>query len=136
MINETMTWEPAKARWRKMYRGRMYTVSCYRLASPPTKVGSYKAANDWWVAKRAEIDGPAPKRPHEWALRQLAERLAWAQGHGKAGTARSIREDMEILEDDRDGDLHPSIGHSLLGDQTSYAVWAERLVGHSRCLWP
>ncbi len=129
MINNTMTWEPAKARWRKMYRGRMFTVSCSRLGCPPTKVGSYKAANDWWVAKRAEIDGQTPAHPHEWVLRSLADRLAWAQGHGKADMARSIRQDVEMLEGDRDGDVHPSIAFSLLGGQVAQAVWQDRLEG-------
>src|SRR3954447_7940393 len=87
MINDSMTWEPAKARWRKMYRGRMYTVSCSRLGCPPTKLDSYKAANDWWLAKRAEIDAKAPPHPHEQILRSLADRLAWAQGHGNADLA-------------------------------------------------
>lgn len=56
-----MSWEPAPAcRWVKMYRGVRYRVSCSDLHLPPSqcnKEDSYLHANNWWIRKRAEIDG-------------------------------------------------------------------------------
>jgi integrase len=52
----SMTWQPDKARWRKIYRGKLYHVTCSELASPPTKGESATDANKWWQSKRAEID--------------------------------------------------------------------------------
>jgi integrase len=124
-----MTWEPSKARWRKMYKGKVHTISCATLGCPPSKVASYKAANDWWVAKRAEIDGrtPVPIHPHDSVMRQISDRLAWAQGHGRADIARACRMNLEMLEGDRENDLGASIAYTLLGGQESQSVWEERL---------
>ena len=38
-IQDLMTWEPRKDRWRKIYKGKLYTVSCYRLGVPPVIPG-------------------------------------------------------------------------------------------------
>lgn len=54
-----MTWDDGQSRWKKMYRGKTYTVVPSTLNRPPTKLGSYQAANDWWLAKRRELDAPA-----------------------------------------------------------------------------
>jgi integrase len=39
-----------------MYKGQRFTVACSVLGVPPTKEQSYQAANQWWDAKKAEID--------------------------------------------------------------------------------
>jgi hypothetical protein len=52
-----MSWEPTRARWWKQYRGKRYLVSCKQLGTPATKEQSYRAANEWWARKRAEVDG-------------------------------------------------------------------------------
>src|SRR5271166_4223565 len=57
-----MTWEKSKQRWRKMYQGRIYTVSPQTLGCPPTKDESYQAANGWWEAKLTEIKGQPSTR--------------------------------------------------------------------------
>jgi hypothetical protein len=57
-----MTWEKSKQRWRKMYQGRIYTVSPRSLGCPPTKDESYQAANGWWEAKLTEIKGQPSTR--------------------------------------------------------------------------
>ena len=47
-------------RWRKMYKGERYEVYCSQLNLPEdqwTELGSYQARNEWWAAKKAEIDG-------------------------------------------------------------------------------
>jgi hypothetical protein len=43
------------ARWRKMFKGQIFLVSCNQLGTEATKEGSWKAANAWWTAKRAEL---------------------------------------------------------------------------------
>lgn len=57
-----MSWQGApQYRWRKMYRGVSYVVTCAELRSPRlTQEGSGKLADDWWRAKKAEIDGLTP----------------------------------------------------------------------------
>jgi integrase len=51
-----MSWIPRQKRWMKMYRGKRYAVSCRQLRVPATKDDSWRAANDWWEAKQAELD--------------------------------------------------------------------------------
>ena len=53
----SMTWIPGRKGWMKEENGKKYAVRCRQLGRPETKEGSYQAANDWWQAKRAEIDG-------------------------------------------------------------------------------
>jgi hypothetical protein len=77
-----MTWEPVPRRWRKMYRGEVYTVSCRELDAPETKDGSRGQANEWWTAKRAELDArPKPVKPilHPIIRAEMEERRVWAQ---------------------------------------------------------
>ena len=62
-LKTEMTWEKAKLRWRKMHKGKIHTVSCEALGVPATKEGSYRAANAWWWAKRAELDGATDEAP-------------------------------------------------------------------------
>lgn len=52
-----MTFDKKQARWKKMYKGKMFVVSCHALNAPATKLDSMEAANGWWISKRAEIDG-------------------------------------------------------------------------------
>jgi hypothetical protein len=59
-----MIWELGSRRWRKVYKGKAYTLSCRDLKVPQTQDVSYQAANAWWTAKRAEIDNP-PHRPSQ-----------------------------------------------------------------------
>lgn len=53
-----MTWEKARCRWRKMHKGRVYTVSCDQLGMPATKDASWQAANAWWLRKAQELHVP------------------------------------------------------------------------------
>jgi len=52
-----MTWDEARKRWTKYHRGldgkyHNITVSCHQLGcSDRTKMGSYQAANKWWLEK-------------------------------------------------------------------------------------
>jgi integrase len=53
-----MTWKPETGRWRKMHRGKWYSVSCKQLGVPDTKEASWKAANEWWETQAALADIP------------------------------------------------------------------------------
>jgi integrase len=74
-----MTWVPGRRLWRKVYRGKTYTVSCRQLVEQgysllaETKEGSYLAANLWWSSKEDQIEAERKKaeRPVS-ALEQLA----------------------------------------------------------------
>src|SRR5579885_1257724 len=83
-IQDLMTWEPTKARWRKIYQGKLYTISCYRLGVPSTKEESYKAANAWWLARKTEIDGT---QAASHLIRELERRRDWCRLRGEAGQA-------------------------------------------------
>lgn len=68
-----------------MYNGTVYTIFCSELDLPEdkwTKLGSYQAANEWWVAKRAEIDSsPAHVFPPdtEEAIHTLKRKLDYSE---------------------------------------------------------
>src|SRR5262245_45036400 len=71
-----MSWDAEQTRWTKMYRGRRYTVACGVLGKPATKGQSAEAANAWWIAKRAEIDGALKPEPtHKIALTNALDAL-------------------------------------------------------------
>ncbi|WP_020469300.1 site-specific integrase [Zavarzinella formosa] len=77
------------ARWRKTYKGHEYSVTCAELGLPESEwseLGSYQAANTWWLAKRAEIDTQPSTRPlppeTEDVLRSLKAKRKFAQQEG------------------------------------------------------
>jgi hypothetical protein len=81
-----MTWDPGPRRWRKVYKGITYTVSCRDLKVPQTKDVSYQTANAWWTAKRADIDkstSPPSDRHHERVISKLEKRLEWCLANGE-----------------------------------------------------
>jgi integrase len=58
-----MNWVPKTRRWKKMYLGTLYSVSCRQLGTPATKEGSWRAANGWWETQQREIDaGPVDEQ--------------------------------------------------------------------------
>ncbi len=84
-LYEAGTWEgPPNYRWVKMYKGTRYRVTCQELGAMVwTKEATARLANDWWKKKKAEIDGVAvASHPHAEPLRDLGERLAYAQRQG------------------------------------------------------
>lgn len=84
-----MTWERSKLRWRKMYRGKVYTVSCKELDLPPTKEASYQAANAWWRAKLVQLGGEARPGTHA-VVRGLQKRLDWARENHRDDLANEV----------------------------------------------
>ncbi len=72
-----MSWIPKLRRWSKMYRGRRYVVSCRQLGTPETKEGSYKAANEWWRQKLADIGRQADPLANNPFMETLREMNRW-----------------------------------------------------------
>jgi len=82
------TFKGRHARWRKLYKGVAYTVNCSDLGLPEelwTELGSYQAANEWWVQKRAELDsGVRPVPPEvERVIKTLRTKKAVLAAEGK-----------------------------------------------------
>lgn len=76
------------ARWRKNYNDKKFTVYCSELDLPEelwTELGSYQAANDWWIKKKAEIDaGIRPVPPEvEQVIKTLRTKKAMLAAEGK-----------------------------------------------------
>ena len=131
-----MTWDFDNRRWRKLHRGRRYVVSCRQLGVPETKEASFRAANEWWERKLAEVEALQPPSPHQPVVDELRRREAWSRRHdpGSAGLlAAEIREVSGLGE----GELHPSLAREgYLGSPSARAVWADRLARQPEELVP
>lgn len=82
------TFNGRHARWRKRYMDELYTLYCSDLGLPEelwTELGSYQAANDWWVKKKAEIDaGIRPVLPEvEQVIKTLRTKKTVLAAEGK-----------------------------------------------------
>jgi hypothetical protein len=55
-----MTWVAESRRWRKLYKGKWYSVSCKQLGTAGSKEASCKAANDWWDGQKRLADSAPP----------------------------------------------------------------------------
>jgi len=55
-----MTWVPGSRRWRKLYKGKWYAISCRQLGTEGTKEASWKAANEWWEREQGLADSAPP----------------------------------------------------------------------------
>jgi integrase len=93
-LKPEMTWEKAKLRWRKMYRGKVYTISCEALGAPTSKEASATAANAWWRQKRAELDSTLPEQKLDASVIDLQRRHEWARQHGEHATADRLGEQL------------------------------------------
>jgi hypothetical protein len=51
-----MTWVAGSRRWRKLYKGKWYSISCKLLGTEETKEGSWRAANEWWEREKGKAD--------------------------------------------------------------------------------
>jgi len=74
-ITPLMSWVKAGRRWLKQYKGKTYAISCRQLGVGETKEDSAAAANAWWRAKQAELDGPEP--PTDAEIDREAGRRNW-----------------------------------------------------------
>jgi hypothetical protein len=70
----TLTWIPARRGWMKEYKGRKYAISWRQLGVTESKDASYQPANEWWKAKKAEIDAAGVQR------QTVAQHIAAAVG--------------------------------------------------------
>jgi len=53
-----MTWDGSpNYRWRKMFKNKIFTITCAELNAPRTLVGSYQAANSWWKSIEKSASG-------------------------------------------------------------------------------
>jgi len=121
-----MTWEPNKSRWRKMHRGKIYTVTCETLGQPATKEASYRAANQWWEEKKAELEAHQPAHPHRAVLEVIERRMDWAAAH-QPDLVPVLEDDLEIVKALPEGDR---FAWAFLGEQRQWEVWADRLARH------
>lgn len=121
-----LTWEQGPRRWRKVYRGHTYTISCRELGAPENKEQSYQLANAWWEKKKAAIDAEN-RTSDDLIVKTLRERLAWAQEKGELELARHIEEHIENDRLYRD-EMRPSV-HRLwvLGGPEVGLIWDDRL---------
>ena len=128
MIRTMMTWQAARRRWRKWYKGILYQVSCDQLGCPDTKADSYQAANAWWTAKKAEIDSQKPACKFASEIKTLEQRRDWLRAHGQADQAAGYTGLIKDLSDGKLDDLHPTVVGELVhtGDRWD-AVWNDRL---------
>jgi integrase len=126
MIKPMMTWEASQRRWRKIYKGKLYVISCRQLGAPETKVESYQAANAWWVKKRAEIDGQRPPHPYDHVIREMEKRRDWLISHGLNPDAYvTWMQEVESWKAEKADPLHPSIVAELV--RPSQEVWDDRV---------
>lgn len=78
-----MTWNDKSGRWFKKFHGKPIAVSVKKLAaqfpdlvSAETKIGSYRAANEWWRIKEAQLTLEANSNDLQSLLQQQAS-LHW-----------------------------------------------------------
>jgi integrase len=55
-----MTWVSGSRRWRKLYKGKWYSISCRQLCTEETKEASWKVANEWWEGEQRKADSAPP----------------------------------------------------------------------------
>jgi len=135
-----LTWDARNRRWRVMYRGKRYVVSCRQLGAPETKEGSYRKANEWWHARKHELDSDlwSPGWQGRWreanpasAFYQhsriaIAERQReWCLRHGETDLADQLAARIEVLKTlgpDDEPPLDPSTEENI----RSHVSWAWR----------
>lgn len=131
-----MTWEGhPHYRWRKMYKGTRYSVLCSELGIPSTqwtKDDSYQAANQWWTAKKLELD--AGNLEHQKAIEahdypevpELRQRVEYLKRHGEDDKADVIEAEIVSIKSNP-----PGIGSPLSVDVQSRIQTFQLLTGIS-----
>ncbi|SIO67782.1 Site-specific recombinase XerD [Singulisphaera sp. GP187] len=122
-----LTWEQGTRRWKKVYMGKSYTVSCRALGVPGTKLESYQAANAWWAAKKTEIDGQPPSHAYQQILDELERRKAWAVASAPDQVPR-LEETIAEVRGQEVAELSNSAASAFwLGGDAGQVVWSDRL---------
>jgi integrase len=142
-----MRWNVVLKRWEKMYKGNRLYVVPKTLNCPPTKEASVDAANDWFIARRSEIDGVPKSEPtHDEALtnalialpdaaaalfsddqeqKDEALRVIMEHYHAQRPTRKAtveakvtkVTQEMQRLMDEPGPDLERTVG-------TQFAAWS------------
>ena len=123
-----MTWEPVKARWKKIFRGKSYTISCTTLGVPPSKTASYQAANAWWEDKKAEIEAAVPPHPMASVVAELERRRDWSDGQDDHETSKFLDGLASQARQESGPDSVTDMYY--LGTPEARAMWQDRL-GHA-----
>src|SRR5262245_56615821 len=110
-----MSWIGSQKRWTKMYRGHRYAISCKALGVPPRKEASWQAANRWWEAKQAELDGQHEAETVKPGTPQAIARLleAW-KGAPLLDEADASLTMLEIMHEFKDKPLPPEVAEAVL----------------------
>jgi hypothetical protein len=118
-----MCWVPNRRLWRKVYRGKVYMISCRQLRElgydqgpnalliDDTKTGSYVAANSWWAKKEHELEAERRKTERQpTAMEQLVLAYANVPPEQWPEALRNCDETGQIVvpgETPLDPDVHP-----------------------------
>jgi integrase len=133
-----LTWDANTKRWLKKHQGKMYSVSCRQLGTPPTKEASASAANAWWLQKQAEIDQkasePTPLEQMRAAVNVLAlvEEFKTADRETKMRIAEAVLGPAKIKEMEEGVDF--ILGTPQDHDRTIGAQVAEWLKGQKAAM--
>ena len=116
-MERLMSWIEKRKGWMKFYKGKPYSVSCKQLGIvPPNEIKSIQAANDWWIAKQAELDAKTePTLSYETEVLQKVN--AWAAANGQV-------EPFPIYEDEKENRLTWQAISS-----EARAIWLDRIKG-------
>jgi hypothetical protein len=87
-----MSWQGAPYyRWRRMYQGVRYVVTCEELNAPLfTEEGSYRLANRWWREKMAELTKPTPEEEIKTRYQKEDLREKIAEGEAARGMLAAL----------------------------------------------
>lgn len=98
------TYNAKQRRWFKEFRKKQYTVKCTvleeqypNLFQSATKEGSYRAANQWWQEKLAEIDRHPQADELERGIAIKEKLLKWANLNHNEKFAELIKLDISAM---------------------------------------
>ena len=84
-----LTWNSKQARWFKRLDGKQYAVSCKALQADyphlyqsATKEGSYKAANQWWLDRLADLTTHPQHAIYQEAIELRRYMALWCELEG------------------------------------------------------
>lgn len=130
---QRMTWVESTRRWKKMYRGKVYTISCRELGCQPFKMASLPLANQWWEQKRKEIDLDVQYKNQ--TLKVAFNKLMQDELRRTIQDISEHGELLKILYDKDTSELQPSIEETVgktskLLDHVAEDVPTDRTIGH------
>jgi hypothetical protein len=112
MEYEEMSWHSGLKVWRRMFKGKRYSISPRQLikrgfpVESATRDGSRQAANLYWQSIEKQTLAPVPP-----VLAELANRLAYAKVKGLKNMVQNIKEVMRFAT--MDESIHPDTYYVL-----------------------